>query len=190
MAKTLKDMMTAEPSAIADAVAASAQQIWQAGLGAFAKAQQDGGEMFDALVRDGAALHQLTQKFVGARLPGMTGTVGRLAESVGRQASGSLDKIEKLFDDRVARSLNNLGAPSRDEVDALRREIDALKATLARPAPARAAKTASTTARKAATKDANKAAAQAAPRASAARPPAKSAAAASKRAAKASGARA
>jgi poly(hydroxyalkanoate) granule-associated protein len=131
-----KDIAAAGPNALAEAVTASAQQIWQAGLGAFAKAQQDGGKMFDMLVRDGAELHQMTQQFSTDKFFGGTGKVGRLAENVSRQASGSWEKLEKLFEDRVARSLRSLGVPSRGEVDELRREIDALKAAMTPPAPA------------------------------------------------------
>ena len=129
MATNMKDMMGAEPAALVDAVAASAQQIWQAGLGAFARAQQDGGALFDTLVRDGAELHRLTQELARDKVPGVTGKVGRLA-------SGSWDKIEKIFEDRVARSMHSLGVPSREEVDALRRDIDALKAAVPGPVPA------------------------------------------------------
>ena len=132
MTTTLRDMMGSEPESIANAVSASAQQIWQAGLGAFAKAQQDGGHLFDTLVRDGAHLHQLTQELARDRIPGFAGKVGKMADDVGRQASGSWDKIEKIFEDRVARALRALGVPSRDEVEALRREIDGLKAAMAR----------------------------------------------------------
>jgi poly(hydroxyalkanoate) granule-associated protein len=166
MATNLKDVMGGEPAAIADAIAASAHEIWQAGLGAFARAQADGGELFGALVRDGAALHKLTQELAQDKFPDVAGKIGKLAEQVGRQASGSWDKIEKIFEDRVARSLRSLGVPSRDEVDALRREIEALRAA----APARPA-----TARKSAPKAAQPAAKRAAaPRATASKTPAKS----------------
>jgi poly(hydroxyalkanoate) granule-associated protein len=129
-----KKAVNAEPATLVDAVAESAQQIWQAGLGAFAKAQQDGGALFDALVRDGAQLHKLTEAFAKDKVPGLSGKVGRLA-------SGSWDRIEKIFEDRVARSLRSLGVPSREEVDALQREIDALKAALENMAPQPAATT-------------------------------------------------
>jgi poly(hydroxyalkanoate) granule-associated protein len=124
MATTFKDTAGAEPAAMVDAVAASAERIWQAGLGAFAKAQQDGGALFDTLVRDGAHLHELTRDFVRKQAPGMSSKVGQFA-------SGSLEKIEKIFDDRVARSLQNLGVPSRDEMEALRREIESLSLSMA-----------------------------------------------------------
>lgn len=130
MVKKLKDMVTDQGELI-DAVVASAQQIWQAGLGAFAKAQQGGSELFDKLVQDGAQLHQLTEHLSGGAQLGMADKVSRLAGNVGRQASGSWEKIEKIFDDRVARALQRMGIPAREEVEALRREVDALKAAMA-----------------------------------------------------------
>lgn len=130
MVKKLKEM-AADQSDMVDAVVASAQQIWQAGLGAFAKAQHGGSELFDKLVQEGAQLHQLTEHLAGGAPLGVAEKVSRLAENVGRQASGSWEKIEKIFDDRVARSLRHIGAPARDELDALRREVDALKAAMA-----------------------------------------------------------
>ena len=43
-------------SAIAQNVKDSAQQIWAAGLGAFSKAQGEGGKVFEALVSEGVKL--------------------------------------------------------------------------------------------------------------------------------------
>lgn len=134
-----KDMMGAEPAAIIDAVAASAQEIWQAGLGAFAKAHEDSGESFATLVADGAQLHKLMEELAHDKAPDIAGKIGRLAQQIGTQASGSWDTIGKIFEDRVARSLRSLGVPSRDEVDALRHEIEALRvAVAAGPATPRA----------------------------------------------------
>ena len=39
-------------NALASSVKDSAQQIWLAGLGAFAKAQAEGGKVFDSLVKE------------------------------------------------------------------------------------------------------------------------------------------
>ncbi len=53
MVKKLKAQ--AEDKQLANAVRTSAQQIWQAGLGAFAKAQEEGGRVFAKLVKEGQA---------------------------------------------------------------------------------------------------------------------------------------
>lgn len=140
MVKKLKEMAATEQHAMVDAVVGSAQQIWQAGLGAFARAQQEGGELFDTLVREGGDLHRLTQKMAGDKVLGVAERANRLAESVGRQASGSWDKIEKLFEDRVARSMRALGVPSHEELEALRRELAELKALVGASAPPAPAK--------------------------------------------------
>lgn len=137
MSTKLKEMATAEQNALVDAVAGSAQQIWQAGLGAFARAQQEGGELFDSLVREGLDLHQLTQKMASDKVQGVAERATRLADSVSRQASGSWDKLEKLFEDRVARSMRALGVPSHQDLAALRAELDELKAQMAAAAPAK-----------------------------------------------------
>jgi len=45
-------------SALASSVKESAQQIWLAGMGAFAKAQAEGKQVFEALVKEGASLQK------------------------------------------------------------------------------------------------------------------------------------
>lgn len=130
MVRKLQDMTAGDQHAMVDAVLASAQQIWQAGLGAFAKAQQEGSAWFDKLVQEGAELHQLTRQLTDEQPAGVAGKMSRLAEQVGKQASGSWDKIEKVFEDRVARSLRSLGVPSRDELGELRSEVAELRAMI------------------------------------------------------------
>ena len=49
MTKNIKELEQ-EEEALSRAVRSSAQQIWQAGLGAFAKAQEEGGRVFSKLV--------------------------------------------------------------------------------------------------------------------------------------------
>ena len=48
-------------SALASQVKESAQQIWLAGMGAFAKAQAEGKQVFESLVKEGASLQKKTQ---------------------------------------------------------------------------------------------------------------------------------
>lgn len=126
---------TPEQHALLDAIRDSAQQIWQAGLGAFAKAQQEGSAVFDKLVRDGSELHRLTQVLPDGGAA-MADKVSSFAGNVGKQASGSWDKLEKIFEDRVARAMRSLGVPSQEDVERLRAEIAVLKAAIADAAPA------------------------------------------------------
>jgi poly(hydroxyalkanoate) granule-associated protein len=180
MVKKLKEL--AEDKELASAVRSSAQQIWQAGLGAFAKAQEEGGRVFSKLVKEGTEF----QKRAENKVADVSGSVGKLADGVGKQASGSWDKLEQVFEERVARALATIGVPTQQDLAALHAQIDALSAqvaalsakpkTVARPAVKAAPKAAPKTAPKAAVAKAPpKPAGLAAPRA-AARPVAKPAA--------------
>lgn len=160
MVKKTKEAATPEQSALVDSIVASAQQIWVAGLGAFARAQKEGGELFEKLVQEGGELQKLTQQLMPEKSFAVGETVARFAENVGKQASGSWDKLEKIFEDRVARSLRSLGVPSRDDIAALTSEVAALKAQVAALTPKAPAKKAAKTAAKPAGKTASKLAAK------------------------------
>jgi poly(hydroxyalkanoate) granule-associated protein len=115
-----------DDEALARAVRASAQQIWQAGLGAFAKAQEEGGRSFTRLVRDGSVLARRTRE-----VEEVTDTVARAAERASRRGSASWGKLEQVFEERVARALATIGVPAASEVEALRRRVDELELMLA-----------------------------------------------------------
>ena len=51
-----------DPQQMSEQMKNSAQQIWQAGLGAFAKAQEEGSKIFEALVKDGSKLQETTMQ--------------------------------------------------------------------------------------------------------------------------------
>ena len=183
MATKCKALSSTDDNQLAEQVRTSAQQIWQAGLGAFAKAQEEGGKVFAKLVKEGSALQKRTQKRSNGKVAGITEAVTRMADSVGKQASGSWDKLEQVFEDRVARSLASLDVPTRHEIQALARRIEELNDTIAamtgRNAPAAkttgAKKTSPKTPAKAASAKrtaANPAAKKAAPQRGTARKPA------------------
>lgn len=125
MSKNLKELEQEEEE-LSRAVRSSAQQIWQAGLGAFAKAQQEGGREFTRLVRDGSELQKRARQVEDA-----TDTVARKAERASRRASGSWGKLEQVFEERVARALATIDVPARSEMEALVRRIDELERTVA-----------------------------------------------------------
>jgi poly(hydroxyalkanoate) granule-associated protein len=130
MAKKSKTLAKADDRQLAEAVRTSAQQIWQAGLGAFAKAQEEGGKVFAKLVREGTELQRRTQKMAGDKVADVSDTVSKMADNVSVQASGSWDKLEQIFEDRVARSLSSLGVPSQKDIKALTRQVEELSKAL------------------------------------------------------------
>jgi poly(hydroxyalkanoate) granule-associated protein len=133
-------------SPLSGAIKDSAQQIWLAGLGAFSKAQEEGGKAFDTLVKEGLSIQRKTQAVAEERISEATSRVTNMATDISSKAAGKWDKLENIFEDRVATALNKLGVPSARDVESLIERIDALtkqvhalggKAPVARRAGAR-----------------------------------------------------
>ena len=131
-------------SVLASTVKDSAQQIWLAGLGAFAKAQEEGGKVFEALVKEGMTMQRKTQTAAEDKLSEASERVSGMANDIGARAAGRWDKLENIFEDRVVKALAKLGVPSARDIAALHARIDALGL------PPPAAPVPTTTARKAA----------------------------------------
>ena len=108
-----------EDSQLSATIRESAQQIWLAGLGAFAKAQREGNKVFDALVHQGESIQQKTRKVAEDKVTDMAA-----------KATGTWDKLEQVFENRVARSLHSLGVPTKGDVTALDKRVAELKAAV------------------------------------------------------------
>ncbi len=140
-------------SPLSGAIKDSAQQIWLAGLGAFSKAQEEGGKAFESLVKEGLSIQRKTQAVAEERISEATNKVSSMATDISSKASGQWDKLESIFEERVAKALNKLGVPSARDVDALIKRIDALNQhvqQLAGKAPAKTAARKAAPAKKAA----------------------------------------
>ena len=130
-------------SQLAQSVKESAQQIWLAGMGAFAKAQEEGSKVFDTLVKEGVGLQKKTQGLAEDRLSSVTGKMSAMADGMSSKAGAQWDKLESIFEERVAKALNKMGVPSSQDIDALVQRIDTLSERMAGARAARpAAKTA------------------------------------------------
>lgn len=119
-------------SQLASSVKDSAQQIWLAGMGAFAQAQAEGGKLFDALVKEGVTLQRKTQAVAEERLGDVTGKISSMASEVTSKAGASWDKLENIFEERTAKALGKLGVPTAKDVAELTRRVEDLSAAVAR----------------------------------------------------------
>jgi poly(hydroxyalkanoate) granule-associated protein len=108
----------------------SAQQIWQAGLGAFAKAQAEGSKALESLVKESTSIQRKTQAAAEEKITEATSRMTAMAGDISNKASGQWDKLENIFEDRVAKALNKLGVPSAKDVSALLARIDDLTASV------------------------------------------------------------
>ena len=117
----------------------SAQHIWLAGLGAFAKAQDEGTRLFEALVREGVSLEQKTRKITAGKADEARGAVEAAVGQVKERSQETWDKLEKVFETRVSRALNHLGVPGSSELKSLTARVENLAREVhnlnAKPAP-------------------------------------------------------
>jgi poly(hydroxyalkanoate) granule-associated protein len=119
-----------DPAAMSDNVKEQAQQIWLAGLGAFAKAQEDGTKAFEKLVSDGITMQRKVHTTAEEKLTEATQKATQAAHTLSERATGQWGKLEGIFEERVAKALHGLGAPSAAELKALHARVSALEALL------------------------------------------------------------
>lgn len=125
-----------------------AQHIWLAGLGAMAKAQEQGSKAIEALVNDGLSFQRKSQAEAQQRLQEATNRLTHMASDFGQEASGRVDRLEHLFEDRVAKALHRLGMPTLQDMLLLNERVAKLEVQLAQALQAQAGTGAKTTATK------------------------------------------
>ena len=154
----MADKQAAAPSGLLDSQLAqtikdSAHQIWLAGLGAFAKAQGQGGKVFDSLIKEGVSLQKKTQAVAEEKLGDVAGKMTAMAGEVGHKANAQWDKLESIFEERTARAMAKLGVPNAKAQAALVDRVAALEQAagigLAEAKPAASTKTGATRATRA-----------------------------------------
>lgn len=167
--KTKKTTASKRTAPLSSSVKDSAQLIWQAGLGAFNKAQAEGTKAFEALVKEGVSFQRKTQSAAEEKMTEATSKISDMASGISSKATGQWDKLETIFEERVAKALNKLGVPSGKDINALIHRIDELNKSVqklsakASSSPAAAKKTAKPAAKVAAKRAAPRKTAKAKP---------------------------
>ena len=118
-----------DPQQMSEQMKNSAQQIWQAGLGAFAKAQEEGSKVFEALVKDGSKLQETTMQ-AQAKMAEAAAKAGAMASDLGQRAGGQFDRLEGIFEERVAKALHHMGLPDAQDLADLQARVEALEADI------------------------------------------------------------
>ena len=115
-----------DPQQMSEHMKNSAQQIWQAGLGAFAKAQEEGSKVFDTLVKEGSKLQETTLQ-AQAKVAEAAANASAMANDMGQRASGQFDRLEGIFEERVAKALHSMGLPNAQDMANLQARVAALE---------------------------------------------------------------
>ena len=104
----------------------SSRQIWLAGLGAFSRAQAEGRKMFDGLVKQGETLEAHTRTAASTTAAAARVAAAEGAARVQTMAGDTWARLEKLFEERVARTHARRGAPAQSEIERLSERVDVL----------------------------------------------------------------
>jgi len=115
-----------DATGMAQAILKSSHQIWLAGLGAFAKAQQEGMKVFDTLVKQGESVESKTRHAAATTADAAREAAKAKAKEMQAMAGGTWDKLEQVFEDRVARALGHLGVYTSSDVKQLTERVNEL----------------------------------------------------------------
>lgn len=121
---------------------------WPSGLEALARAQHEGAKVFESLLKQGQRLEQKTKRAAVDTAVAARGVAAAKAKEMQQMAGGTWDKLEQVFEDRVARALAKLGVYTQNDVqrladrvdelsDAVNRLLGAKGGAAAKPAPAK-----------------------------------------------------
>ena len=100
----------------------SANRIWLAGLGAFAKTQEESEKLFQALVKEGEGVEKRAKQAAEAQFEEAK---GKVVEFRGK-AIEQFDRLEELFQERVAQVLHRMGVPTQNDIQDLTQRVEAL----------------------------------------------------------------
>ena len=103
------------------------RDIWLAGLGAFSKARDESGEMFNKLIESGEKFEDKYKQMVDDSSDSAIKKVTKLFDKIPSPS----DKIEDIFDSRVARALKRMGImPTINALQTLSERVDDLSALI------------------------------------------------------------
>ncbi|MBT8137709.1 MAG: phasin family protein [Gammaproteobacteria bacterium] len=111
-----------DPDKLARVITESAHQIWSAGLGALSMAEKEGSKLFETLAKLGENIQSHTRNTAGVAKSTVTG--GR------DMASDTWEKLEEMFELRVARALNGLQIPTARDIHELSTRVDKLSSAV------------------------------------------------------------
>ncbi len=105
----------------------SAYKIWLAGLGAVAYAQENGGKLFNDLVKRGREMEARAKLAPPQMKVDLRGATGR--------AKTAWQTLGKGLDEQVTAALHRMGVPTRSEIATLGKRVELLTASIEKLKP-------------------------------------------------------
>jgi len=86
---------------LAATVRKSAREIWYAGLGVFATTRQEGGKIFDALVKEGRRAEAGARKLASSEMTRLRARLTKVKVTAARRAKTTLKKVRRKLAKRA-----------------------------------------------------------------------------------------
>jgi poly(hydroxyalkanoate) granule-associated protein len=96
----------------------SARNVWLAGVGAMSLAEEEGGRLFEWLVKMGAAYETKNRKRLDAMIAGV--------KDMKDGATAALGKAVAPVNDVMDKAMHRLGVPTRKEIATLSKRVEEL----------------------------------------------------------------
>lgn len=106
------------------------------------KAQEETGRLMGSLAKESEKFRDQTLKLAGVTVGEMKERVDEvrgMVEGVKTKAVDTLDNLEQLFEERVARTLKRLGVPTRDDLQDIAKRLEEINSRIKALADERAA---------------------------------------------------
>lgn len=91
----------------------STRQIWLAGLGALAKSQEEGNELFESLAKEGENVENQMKK-----------TAETQVEDVKGRIATAWDDLEKAFNERISGIMDRLGLSTKQDIQHVSEKLE------------------------------------------------------------------
>ncbi|MBA1147499.1 phasin family protein [Ectothiorhodospiraceae bacterium WFHF3C12] len=113
-----------------DATSAAAveytRHIWLAGLGAMARANEEGTKLFEQLVQEGEKVENRSREVVGSKAEDVRNMATSAWEDFMKRATGGMGDVEAMFEAQVNRTLSALGVATNEDINKLAKQVDEL----------------------------------------------------------------
>lgn len=121
-AKSLPESPTEQILAVGKAAVETAQEAIAKAQETVEKIHQEGSKILESLVKESGKVIDETQKKAGEKVEEIKGKV----EEARSKAAETLDSLEQIFEERVSRALSRLGIPTRDDFQAIAKNLEKL----------------------------------------------------------------
>jgi len=118
-----EEQASEEEQQLANRIKDSARQIWLCWFGRLYQGRGGHREVFERLVQEGEDLENRTRGAVNRQVRAVEDRVGEVRE----RATGTWDRLESVFDERVSKALDRLGIPKPGRVRELEQQVAKLQ---------------------------------------------------------------